>query len=159
MDDAVDRALAFVESHGVVMASASGPAPRLIEAIAGEPIPGNWWSHPQGNFIYNVLAQVRDSERVLVCRLVNDKLTLVHDRLWAALVCIADRFPEDRLAHVHEEHTASGRHAVREVPFPEWVPAEVAKQAKLTCKSDAAAIFRRWLPSLPPSARKKSSRR
>jgi hypothetical protein len=158
MDDAVDRALAFVESHGVVMASASGPAPRLIEAIAGEPIPGTWWSHPQGNCIYNVLAQVRDSERVLVCRLVNDKLTLVHERLWAALVCIADQFPGDRLARVHEAHTASGRHAVREVPFPEWVPAEVAKQAKLTSTSEATALFRPWLPS-SSSARKKSSRR
>jgi hypothetical protein len=157
MNDAVERALAFVESHGVVLASASGTAPRLIEAIAGEPISGNWWSHPRGNFIYNVLAQVRDSEQVLVC-LVNDKLTLVHDRLWAALVCIADQFPEDRLARLHEEHTASGRHAVREVPFPQWVPAEAAKQAKLTSRSEATALFRAWLPSSSP-ARNKSSRR
>ena len=39
MDAAVANALAFVERHGVVLASARGPAERLIEAIAGEPSP------------------------------------------------------------------------------------------------------------------------
>ena len=57
-------AIAFVEAHGVVLASAKGPVPRLIEAIAGEPITGNWWSHPRANAIYNVLAEVSESEQV-----------------------------------------------------------------------------------------------
>jgi hypothetical protein len=81
---AVAIALGFVELHGVVLASAKGPAPRLVEAIAGEPIPGNWWSHPKAHCIYDVLAQVRESEQVLVCRLINGKLTLIHRRLWPA---------------------------------------------------------------------------
>jgi len=33
--------IAFVEKHGVVLASARGPVPSLAEAIAGEPIRGS----------------------------------------------------------------------------------------------------------------------
>jgi hypothetical protein len=153
---AVAAALDFVELHGVVLASAKGPAPRLVEAIAGEPIPGNWWSHPKANCIHDVLAQVRESDQVLVCRLINGKLTLIHRRLWPALVCLADRFRSDQLARVYEEHTPTGRHATREVPFPDWVPTAVARQAKITTAAQAVALLGRWLPtsSLPrPSGR------
>jgi hypothetical protein len=54
-------ALAFVRQQGVVLASAKGGAPRLVEAILGEPISGNWWAHPSSRFIYNVLAAITDS--------------------------------------------------------------------------------------------------
>ena len=37
-----EEALAFVRRHGVVLASAKGTAPRLTEAIVGEPIKGNY---------------------------------------------------------------------------------------------------------------------
>ena len=143
----VASALAFVEAHGVVLASAKGPAPRLIEAIAGEPISGNWWSHPKSNAIYNVLTAVTESEQVLVCRLLNGKVTLVHRRLWPALVRLADRFPPQHVARVREKHTASGRHAVSEVPFPEWVLPEVAQQAEALSEPRAVALFGQWLPS------------
>jgi hypothetical protein len=36
------QALAFVAQHGIMLASARGAAPRLIDAIAGELIAGNW---------------------------------------------------------------------------------------------------------------------
>ena len=54
----VTEALEFVRRHDIVLASANGDAPRLIEAILGEPISGNWWTHPRGRFIYNVLSAV-----------------------------------------------------------------------------------------------------
>jgi hypothetical protein len=152
MKSAVATALAFVESHGVVLVSAKGPAPRLIEAIAGEPISGNWWSHPRGNHIYNVLSRVCESEQVLVCRLVNGKVTLVHRRLWPALVRLADRFSPPQLAQVREEHSAAGHHAVREVPFPEWVPSGVADQAKATTGAQAVTLLGRWLQGPPTTA-------
>jgi hypothetical protein len=44
-----DDAIAFVQKHGVVLASAKGPVPRLTEAIVGEPIQGSWWSHPKSH--------------------------------------------------------------------------------------------------------------
>ena len=140
------QAIAFVREHGVVLASAKGSLPRLTEAIVGEPIKGSWWAHPKSREIFRVLYAVSESEEILVCRLVQGRLTLVHRRLWPALVRLAKRFPRERLDQVHEEHTESGRHAHRDVPFPKWVPADVAKEAKALDEAEAVEAFRSWLP-------------
>jgi hypothetical protein len=136
-----EAALQFVREQGVVLASAKGSVPRLIEAIIGEPISGNWWSHPQGSLIYNVLAEVADCEEVLVCRLLRGKVTLVHRRLWPALVRIASRFDPAQIAQVREEHAASGRHVNRELAFPLWVPADVHERAVLLGEDEALAAL------------------
>src|SRR5262249_27445523 len=94
------EAIAYVRKHGVVLASAKGPVPRLTEAIVGEPIKGSWWRHPKSHAIFTILNKVSDSEDVLVCRLVKGKVTFVHRRLWPALVCAVKRFPVGRLAKV-----------------------------------------------------------
>ncbi len=146
------EALAFVEKHGVVLVSAKGPLPRLTDAIAGEPIKGSWWGHPKGRQIFAILEAVTESEDVLVCRLIKGKITLVHRRLWPALVRLAKRFPPDQIAKVRQEHTASGRHVNKEVPFPRWVPAQVKRQAKSISKDEAIAALGEW--ALAPSPRK-----
>ena len=140
------EALAFVRRHGVVLASAKGTVPRLTEAIVGEDIKGSWWAHPKSRHIYSILGAVTDSDQVLVCRLIDGKITLVHRRLWPSLVRLAKRFAPEQLAHVREEHTPSGRHINRIVPFPQWVPPEVSAQAKVMDEQQALAIFRAWLP-------------
>ena len=144
-----DEAIAFVQKHGVVLASAQGPVPRLAEAIAGEPIKGSWWSHPKSHQIFAVFQAVTDSKDVLVCRLVNGKVTFIHRRLWPALVRVAERIPATRIAQVHEEHTASGRHATREVPFPQWVPPGVIEHARSMSEQEALEALGSWalLPS------------
>lgn len=138
------EALAFIEQHGVVLASAKGPVPRLTEAIVGEPIKGSWWGHPKSHEIFAILQVIADSKDVLVCRLVNGKVTFVHRRLWPALVRVAKQFPANRVSQVHEEHTASGRHVTREIPFPKWVPPDVVKEAKLMSEKDALAKLGTW---------------
>ena len=138
------EALAFVEEHGVVLVSAKGPRPRLTETIAGEPIKGSWWSHPKSHQIFAILEVVTASQDVLVCHLVKGKITLVHRRLWPALVRLADRFPTDRIAKVRQEHTSTGRHVNKEVHFPRWVPAEVMKQAKSLSEEEAIAALGEW---------------
>jgi hypothetical protein len=140
------QALAFVRKHGVVLASARGNAPRLTEAIAGEPIQGSWWAHPQGRRIFAVLAAVTESKDVLVCRLIDGKITLVHRRLWPALVRLSKRFAPEQLAQVREEHTPSGRHISRAIAFPRWVPDEVTSQAKAVDEQQALAAFGAWVP-------------
>jgi hypothetical protein len=135
------EALAFVKEHGVVLVSAKAPVPRLTEAIAGEPIKGSWWGHPKSHQIWAVIEAVTESEDVLVCRLIKGKITLVHRRLWPALVRLANLFPPDRIAKVRQEHTASGRHVNQEVPFPRWVPAEVMTQAKFMTEEEAIAAL------------------
>ena len=135
------QALEFVREHGVVLVSASGPAPKLTEAIAGEPIKGSWWGHPKGKQIFLVLEEVTDDPDVLVSRLADDKLTLVHRRLWPALAAAAPQLPASRLCQVTQVHTAGGRHRNIETAFEDWLPAEVAAAARDICIDDALAAL------------------
>jgi hypothetical protein len=134
-------ALAFVREHGVVLVSARGEAPTLTHAIAGEAIKGSWWSHPQGKHIFAVLQRVNEDPEVLVCRLLGDKLTLVHRRLWPALAAAAPCIAPARLARVTQEHTASGRHENRETPFEEWLPPDAARAAASMTLDQAVAAL------------------
>ena len=145
-----EEALTFVREHGVVLVSAKGTAPRLTEAIVGEPIKGSWWAHPQSHHIYAILHAVTESEQILVCRFIDGKITLVHRRLWPLLVRLANRCTPEQLAQVQEQHTVSGRHENREVPFPQWVPPDVAKQALTIGEEEALAVFGAWLPPSRP---------
>lgn len=146
------EALAYVRKHGVVLVSAKGPVPRLVEVIANEPIEGSWWGHPKGNHIFATLEGVTDSPDILVCRLVGDKVTLVHKRVWPALVRAAKRFPAGRLAQIQQEHTSSGRHINHEIAFPKWVPAEIAKRAKTLSEETAIHMLGEWAKTTQPSA-------
>ena len=143
------EAISFIKEHGVVLASAKGPVPRLTEAIVNEPIRGSWWGHPRSHLIFAILQAVTDSQDVLVCRLVDGKVTFIHRRLWPALVRVAEQFPSAWLAQVHEEHTASGKHVTREVPFPDWVPPEVLEGAKALSQKEALDSLGPW--SLRPT--------
>lgn len=138
------RAIAFVRDHGVVLESAAGPVPSLAETIVGAPIRGSWWGHPRSHEIFAATRAVRGSKDVLVCRLVDGKVTYVHRRLWAALVRVADRFPRDRLAWIREVHTASGHHVTEEVAFPEWVPDEVSAEAARLSEEKAVGRLGEW---------------
>ena len=135
------QVLAFVKRHGAVLLSARGPLPNLAEAIAGEPIKGSWWGHPKGQEIYRLCEALDESDDVLTLKLVGGKVTLVHRRLWPALVRLASRFEKAQLARVWSEHTASGAHRARHEPFPRWVPADVKKQAQGLTIAKAEAIL------------------
>ena len=87
----------------------------MAAAIAGEAIRGSWWAHARSHAIYDLLSAVRDSEDLLVCRLVEGKITLVHRRLWPALIRAADRFPRKALARVRR-----GPAAAPERPNAQW---------------------------------------
>ena len=130
----------------MVLQSARGPIPNLAEYVAGEPIRGSWWGHPAGHDIFAVLTHLMQSPDLVATRLINDKITLIHRRMWPALVRVADRFPAERLAAVDEEHTASGAHRTVEIPFPEWVPDEEMTAATLLTLGAAVA-------QLPPCLR------
>jgi hypothetical protein len=139
------QALAFVKRHGVVLQAARGSVPSLAEAIAGGRIRGSWWGHPQGRAIYRAAEAVSSSPDVLVCKLVDGKITYVHRRLWPALVKLGARFRKPRLARVWDEHTPSGAHRSRREAFPRWVPADVAKEARTLSVAEAEKTLARWL--------------
>jgi len=152
-------ALAFVEEHGVVLQAARSSIPSLAEAVAGERIRGSWWGHPKGRDIFHAAQAVSQSPDVLVCKLVDGKITYVHRRLWPALVKLASRFPRAQLARVWDEHTPSGAHRSRRQAFPAWVPADVARQAERLPVSDAEAILSPWLTLVAGSGRREKGRR
>jgi hypothetical protein len=135
------QALAFIRKHGVVLEAAQGSVPSLAEVIAGEAIRGSWWSHPKSHEIFAVTRAIRDSDDVLVCRLIKGKITFVHRRLWPALVRAAGRLPSDHLSQLREVHTSSGRHMIKEVPFPDWVPSSVRAVARSLSEESALAEF------------------
>ena len=152
-----EEAMAFVREHGVVLVSGKGAVPRLTEVIVGGPIKGSWWGHPKSHQIFAILQAVTHSKEILVCRLVGGKVTLVHRRLWPALVRMAGRFRPDQLAQVREEHTLSGHHVSREVRFPQWVPAKVKEEAERISEQEALIALGPW--TLVPTQSLKTARR
>ena len=138
------QAAAFVRKHGIVLESAAGPVPSVAAAIAGEPIRGSWWAHPMSHKIFELTQGIRDRNDILVCRLVNGKVTFVHRRLWPALVRSAEHFPKKQLAQVREVHSKSGRHVAKELAFPKWVPSDVSTEAHRLSKEEALQSLGAW---------------
>jgi hypothetical protein len=141
-----DEALAFIEREGIVLVSARGPAPRLVDAIAGETVRGSWWGHPRGREIFRVLSAVQASDQVLACKLLAGKVTLVHRRLWPALVRLAGSFEAAQLAWVADEHTAQGHHVSRSTPFPDWVPEDVRREGAALSEAQARSLLGNCAP-------------
>lgn len=130
----------FVEEHGVVMATARGPVPSLAEAIAGGPIKGSWWGHAKGKAIFAALESL-DERDVKFFKLIDRKVTIVHRRVWPALVRLADELGTELLAEIRQEHTASGAHKNVITPYPDWVSKETRAAAKQLSLAEARALL------------------
>ena len=93
-----------------MLASARGAVPSVAEAVAGEPIVGSWWAHPKGKAIFAALSELDDSVDVRCFKLVDGKITLVHRRVWPALVRLArdGMLAAERLASLQQEHMPTG---------------------------------------------------
>jgi hypothetical protein len=139
------QGLAFVKRNGVVLQAARGPVPSLAEAVVGAPIRGSWWGHAQGHDIFRVAEAVSESPDVLVCKLVDGKVTYVHRRLWPALVKLSSRFRKDQLARTWNEHTRTGAHRAMRTAFPKWVPREILQEAERLSVPEAEEILAPWL--------------
>jgi hypothetical protein len=63
--------------------------PSATALLAGAPIRGSWWGHPEGQRIYEALEEFSEGEGALVVKAVNEKRTYVHRRLWPALLAVA----------------------------------------------------------------------
>jgi hypothetical protein len=147
--------MAALIEHGLLLQSARGPIPNVAELVAGEPIKGSWWAHPLSHAIFEVLNELDASPDVIRMKLVNGKVTLVHRRVWPALVRVADHFDTKQLTALHEEHTTSGAHHVHEQPFPEWVPDDVRTAAAALSTDDALAQLPGCLSRPRPPTRSK----
>jgi len=133
------QAVAWIKKCGIAVESARAGVPCLARVVAGEPIRGSWWAHPKGHDIFLLSRVIRRSSEVLVCRLVDGKITCVHRRMWPALVSLAGRFSKQRLSALNEVHTPAGKHKLLVTPFPDWVPNEVLRAAQKLTEKEAAS--------------------
>jgi hypothetical protein len=142
-----DKWAKFVEQHGVVLASARGPIPSVAEAIAGEPIIGSWWSHAKAQAIFDALSDIDDSDDIRCFKLVDKKITFVHRRVWPALVKLAQAnvISRDRVDSIQQEHMPTGEHRNFTIPYPDWVPDDVAAAAESLSVDDARAELGSWV--------------
>ena len=109
--------------------------PCVTTLIVGEPIRGSWWGHPENKWIYDTLERLEpETARV---KLLNEKVTLVHRRLWPVLFKLQSRIPPSRIAVLDERHTPSGKHEVTAIPLSEWAGADVESAASRLDVEDA----------------------
>ena len=153
------QALSFVKRHGIVLQAARGPVPSFAEHVAGAPIRGSWWAHAKGHEIFALAEAICASADVLVCKLLDGKVTYVHRRLWPAVVKLAPRFRPAQLAKVWNEHTKTGAHRARSTKFPDWVPDDVARAAARLSIDAAEKLLAKWLALIERAPKPKRAKR
>ena len=139
-----EEALEFVKTEGIVLESAHGRVPTFVDFVAGERVT-RWWNHPKGRSIFALTRAIRDSPEVLICRLIDHKVTYVHRRMWPALVKLADELDESDIAAIREEHLPGGKHRLVVTQFPQWVPAEVFAKSKRLTQRAARSLLEKVL--------------
>jgi hypothetical protein len=142
------RALSLLRQHGAMLQAGRGPLPSLAEAIAGEPIRGSWWGHPAGKLIYRVLEELYESPEVISCKLVEGKVTLIHRRLWPAILRLVPQRRGPALDRALQEHTASGAHRSVTQLYPSWISAEARAEAATLSEAEARALLGSLAPAL-----------
>src|SRR5262245_27581043 len=59
--------------------------PSFADAVAGGPVRGSWWTHPRAGRIFRLSNVLHDSREVLAVKLVQGKVTFLHEALWPPL--------------------------------------------------------------------------
>ncbi|HEU4389663.1 MAG TPA: hypothetical protein VFV34_17795 [Blastocatellia bacterium] len=83
-----NRVLIELSRLGLLLESDS-TLPSVAGLVAGEPVRGSWWSHPRSHAIFRISERLVEHPDVLFVKLILGKVTLVHRRLWPAIVAVA----------------------------------------------------------------------
>lgn len=62
--------------------------PNIVAEITGENIVGSWWGHPLANPIYNGLQWLEYNRSILAIKLIDGKVTYIHEDLFADIYSI-----------------------------------------------------------------------
>src|SRR5262245_16276238 len=90
---ALDRVLTSLDENGLLLKQ-DKKLPSVVGLITGESLSTSWWSHPKGRLIFAVLSELADHPDVLLTKLLRKKETLVHRRLWPAVLAVGP--PRDK---------------------------------------------------------------
>jgi len=85
---ALRRVLDRLEELGLLLEQ-DRDLPSVVALVTGDKPRSSWWSHPKGRLVFAVLSRLREHEDVLFTKLLAGKVTLVHRRLWPALLAVA----------------------------------------------------------------------
>ena len=80
--------LVRVLAHDGILLVQDATRPSVATSIAGAPIRGSWWGHPKSKQIFDALGALDEHADVAIAKLIDGKNTLIHRRLWPALVAI-----------------------------------------------------------------------
>src|SRR5690242_9709912 len=85
---ALRKILTYLEKEGLLL-EFDTKLPSAVSFISNESIKGSWWGHPMGNTIFKILNEMEDHDDLLKIKLIANKNTYVHRKLWPALVSVA----------------------------------------------------------------------
>lgn len=85
---ALRRVLDRLEELGLLLEQ-DRDLPSVVALVTGDAPRSSWWSHPKGRLVFAVLSRLAEHEDVLFTKLLAGKVTLVHRRLWPALLAVA----------------------------------------------------------------------
>ncbi len=82
-----DQVFQQLEKSGLLLLVDSN-LPNVATLVAGEKISGSWWSHKAAQRIFTVSEMLEDHADVLIMKLVSNKVTFVHRKLWGHIYSI-----------------------------------------------------------------------
>jgi hypothetical protein len=92
--------LATLQENGVLLLS-DAVLPSVLQVVTGRMTSLSWWSKPvvgESDSVYWVLTQLDDHPDVVSVKLISGRVTLVHRRLWPALLGVATAREDWQLA-------------------------------------------------------------
>ena len=104
------QALALLCARGVLSLTHAPGLVSLVEAVAGAPVAGSWWSHPAGDLIYQLVTALEEAKDVLGAKVAAGKMAFVHRRLWPALVRVLKaHHPGDNIEITYQRGSVTTR--------------------------------------------------
>jgi hypothetical protein len=95
---ATKRLMTALERDGLLLVHDQA-LPSVTNIVTGQAVTGSWWAHPAAHAIFDAMQPLdRVSTRV---KLVAQKVTFVHQRLWPELIAVGSskaRWQTDRLS-------------------------------------------------------------
>ena len=59
------QALALVRKNGVMLESARGPVPNIVDTVVGGTRRGSWWTHPRAREVFTLTRSLRERQHHL----------------------------------------------------------------------------------------------